>query len=191
MKKSLLSLKMELRSSRELLKENQRLKSLLGLKNLHKNNKTVFCQVLARVPVSGRDYLIIDKGSADGITKGSIAVDAQGNLIGRVSSVRPKYSEVITVWNRNFKIGVKTAGDSGVFEGSILSYGRLKYLDYNTSVKPGDKVEVLNQQFANITLGYVSLVRRDEKTLSLNVFVKPSAKKTYLEDLLVLVNPEQ
>ena len=187
LKKSLLDLRGRLQSKKELVEENRRLKSLLGLKKVYKDSKVIFAQVLCRVPVSWQNRLVINKGKKDGITKGSLAVDYQRRLIGKVFSVHKDYSEVITVWDRNFKIGVKVAGDSGVFEGSILSMGRVKYLDYNTPVKTRDKVEVLDIEFPHILLGYVFSLRKNRQAMALDVFVRPAVKKGYFEDLLILV----
>lgn len=97
------------------------------------------------------NYLIIDKGEADGI-KPEMAVVVPDGIVGIVESVSEHYASVIPALNRNFKLSAKFKKNNyfGSFEWSGKNYriGALKEIPLHVDVQKGDTI---------ITSGYSAI----------------------------------
>jgi rod shape-determining protein MreC len=89
------------------------------------------------------NYILVDKGSKDGV-KPEMAVISNQGVVGLVASVSSNYSLVASILNRKIKVSakIKKNGYFGSFEWDGLNY-RYAYLHdipYHAEVKPGDTI---------------------------------------------------
>jgi len=108
------------KENQNLKQENQNLLSqVASLQSIEQGNQaqsavSISCQnngfnfVMAGVVgLDDNDILSISKGSADGISEGMPVINQQNVLVGKISKVYKKYSQVMLVSNKNSVINVK------------------------------------------------------------------------------------
>lgn len=91
-----------------IVKENRDLRHILGLRDGF-NYHSITAQIIGRDPQSRFDYLVIDKGSSDGVRENMPIISYKNGrkaLVGKVFSVSPFASKVMTLHNPNLLVGV-------------------------------------------------------------------------------------
>lgn len=137
-------LKIENRDIQSYVSENDRLRSLLELKEKNAELTTVAAEIVSR------DYecykcMTINKGTHDDISVGD-AVITQKGILGVVESVGVNWAKVTTVFAPESAIGAKftRTGDVGVIEGDseLCTEGkcRVEYISSSASIINGDIV---------------------------------------------------
>lgn len=101
-------LRTELTLRRNLERENQRLRSLLGLK-YSMRSRSIAASVIGNTSFSGASVIIIDRGERDGIIP-NMAVVCESGVVGRVWKVFPRQSHVQLISDPTASVGVKLAG---------------------------------------------------------------------------------
>ena len=125
----------------QLLIENQRLRSLLALRE-RVQTTGLAAEVLYDAADTYTRKLIIDKGMAQGIQAGSPVIDEAG-VIGQVTRVHPLVSEVTLVIDRDHAIPVintRTGARSVAYGDTSIAGGalELRFMAGNADVQPGD-----------------------------------------------------
>jgi rod shape-determining protein MreC len=122
--------------------ENQRLRTLLGLRERVAPAKATAAQVLydATDPFSRR--VVIDKGQLQGIQPGSPVIDDAG-VLGQVTRVYPFVSEITLLVDRDQAIPVLSprTGLRSIAYGDPVTHGgvlELRYVSATEDVQPGD-----------------------------------------------------
>jgi rod shape-determining protein MreC len=148
----------------QLEQENQRLRSLLEMKQ-RQPAKGIVAEIVyaARDPFSHKVF--IDKGSHQGIVPGAAVVDERG-VIGQVTRVMPLQSEVTLISDKNQAVPVQVArnGLRAVMFGSEIGLLELRFLAANADVQSGDVVVTsgLDEIFLpGLPVGKVLRVERD------------------------------
>ena len=135
-------------SAAELMRENDRLRRLAGLK-ARPHWRYVNAQVLLRDPLRWQEHIVIDRGEKDGIRNGCAVVVADLSsvpvLAGVISSVGKNTSIVNTVYNPLLKLSGKVGNKSVGFINATnrRGTGRLVPVDYlpgNSECQPGEAV---------------------------------------------------
>jgi rod shape-determining protein MreC len=89
------------------------------------------------------NYMMIDKGSAQGLKK-DMGVISENGVVGVVTDVSENYATVISVLNRNFRVSARILRNSyfGIVEwtGRTPSSVRLREIPTHVKVTPGDTV---------------------------------------------------
>ncbi len=95
--------------------------------------------VYSRYPLNFKNELLIDAGSADGVSTGT-AVMFQGMLIGRVATVFLHETLVQTIFDNGFEIPVRVSSGSydGLFEGG--SYPKVGSIAKSAKLQAGDVI---------------------------------------------------
>ncbi len=124
----------------EIIKENQRLRELLTLKQQVQGGGTA-AQVVAKGYDKFINTLVIDKGTNEGISKDMAAITSLG-LAGKVYAVRNNYSNIMLLTDPNFSVAVrlKESRYEGVLTGTGQRYCVLKYVPSENQVKQGEIV---------------------------------------------------
>ena len=128
------------------LDENEELRKLAGLKAKHRDFDCEMCSVVSYDGSGFQSSFTINKGTVHGIEAGDPVVVEEG-LIGYVSEVGPNYANVITLINRNSKVGamISRTREVVVAEGSfnLASTGSFKisFLKNDADIRVGDWVE--------------------------------------------------
>jgi rod shape-determining protein MreC len=122
-------------------KENETLKKQLGFLESNKNLNLLPAYVIGRTPNSFLQYLIINKGEKDGVSKGQIVV-SEGILVGRIEEVNISTSKVFLITNPTQAVPASTQESraSGLVKGE-LGYGLvLEDIPKETSLSIGENV---------------------------------------------------
>ncbi|WP_028950352.1 rod shape-determining protein MreC [Sulfurihydrogenibium subterraneum] len=142
LKKQTEFLKLENQKLSYLKTENDELRNLLELKNFYGFKKTFVAKVVGFSPDNWVNSFIIDLGRNEGIKEGDIVVN-RGYLIGIVKLVGDRYSQVMSVNDKNFKITVRTrkTGEICFYNGLDYKRGILKYVRPEQDIRLSDIVE--------------------------------------------------
>jgi len=103
----------------------------------------ITARVVNNTTAQFRNYITLDKGSADGIQIG-MAVTGQAGIVGKIKAVSENYSVAISLLNvdENISAEVARTGTFGTvhWDGSEPQFAKLKYLPRHVSVWRGDTI---------------------------------------------------
>lgn len=194
LKQRVQELEVEVQNKESLSVENERLKSLLELKE-RSGYKILPAQVIGRDPSAWFDTSIINRGSLDGV-KLNMPIVTNGGLVGRVTAVSPLTSQVYLVTREKVSEGgviggVGASNALGVVSGTgkkeLLEMG---YVPGSIEVKVGESVFTTGQEGiypAGLKLGEVVEVRSGSATVPHQIFIRPSANLSALQEVAVLL----
>ena len=190
LKRELNALKMENNRYREQLFTHERLKALLQFKQ-SVNIPAVAAQVIGLDPTGWFKSVIIDKGTAAGITVDMPVVNASG-VVGRVVSVSPHYAKLLLLVDQNSAVDslIQRSRDRGMVRGLNSETCTLDYMVKTSDVQEGDEVVTsgLGGVFPKgIPLGRVVTVEDDSGDLFKHITVKPTVDFSRLEEVLVVL----
>jgi rod shape-determining protein MreC len=187
-------LEVELQNTKSLTDENVRLKSLLELKESSKYN-VLPAQIIGRDASAWFDTSIINRGSLDGV-KLNMTVVTNGGLVGRITAVSPLTAQVDLITRSKSGVGavigeLDSSNTIGVISGSgkreILEMG---YVPGSVQVEVGETVYTTGQDGiypAGLKLGEVVEIRAGSATVPQQIFVRPSAGLSGMQEVGVLL----
>lgn len=189
LKKEIEAYQVRLRALEETGRENQRLMTLLNLRET-----TSFAYVTSRV--IGRDAtnwfhsLIIDRGYRHGLDR-HMAVVVPGGLVGQVIEVGPLTAQIQLITDPMSSVGVllETSRVTGLLEGVHVDRLRIKYLPILAEVRVGEVVMTsgLGGVYPKgIPVGRVVAVQKRSGALFQEAIVEPSIGLSRLEEVLVI-----
>jgi rod shape-determining protein MreC len=186
----------ELNASSVYAIENQKLKDLLGIKEIHPDYEYVYADIVS-VGTSGLvSRFQINKGSTAGIEKKDIVITSDG-LVGYVSSVSPYCADVTTILNTNVSVGAKITrtGDMAMTEGTLehMAKGNLTlvYIPRNSNITRGDAVYTsgLNGTYpADVRIGKIIDIEIEDNGLSQYAVVEAAVDFSELKSVYVITN---
>lgn len=189
LKEQLHEIILEKRNYDDLINENKRLKSLLGLKD-YKKEIIAFANVISRGSNKHLKTLWIDRGSKDGIISGMPVIGING-LVGKIISTKSDFSEVLIITDPNFSVATRIERTRA--EGILSGDGNrctLKYIPLEEEVLVGDRVLTsgLDGIFPEgILIGFVkSANKKDGMFQSIEIIPAQSINKT--EEVAILKN---
>lgn len=119
--------------------ENERIRALLA-SSKSIEQEVLIAEILSVSPNPYRHYVMLNKGSADGVFAGQALIDANG-IMGQVTDVTPLGARAILITDVNHAIPVEInrTGLRTIAEGTGKS-GRLRlpFLPKSADVRPGD-----------------------------------------------------
>lgn len=176
---------------REIEAENARLRELLEFKQASPH-ALMPARVIGHNPDSWFNYLIIDKGASDGVTKDMPVVTPKG-LVGRVAQVTPGTARVMLLSDADSGVGglVQRSRDAGVVLGGV---GRQQFLTVrlfsrDADIVPGDQIvsSGLGGIFPRgLPIGVVVRVDREEYGLLKTASIRAAVDFGRLEEVFVL-----
>ncbi|MEO6590066.1 MAG: rod shape-determining protein MreC, partial [Pyrinomonadaceae bacterium] len=194
LKQRIQELEVELQSRESLAVETERLRSLLELKE-QTDFKIKPAQIIGRDPSAWFDTIIINRGSSDGVRL-NMPVVTKGGLVGRVSAVSFLTAQVWMITKERISeggvIGELGASNAlGVVSGTgkkeLLEMG---YVPGSVEVQVGDSVYTTGQEGiypAGLKIGEIVEVRTGSATVPQQIFIKPSANFSSLEEVAVVL----
>lgn len=179
----------------ELQRENselQVLSALLDFARAHPNNQYLSAAVIGRDTNPFMRYILINRGSDDGLRRGMPVVSQQG-LVGRVAAVTAGGARVQLITDPAVSINVRLqpADAEAVLTGSLTGEINLDMIPQEASVQPGDLVLTsgLGGNYPpNILIGQVASIRQLPFDLFQEAAVQPVVDFAKLEIVLVIVN---
>ncbi|OGO61912.1 MAG: rod shape-determining protein MreC [Chloroflexi bacterium RBG_19FT_COMBO_47_9] len=185
-------LQVEIIELQQQVNETQVLSTLVDYARSRPENKYIAAAVIGRDPSPFFHYVIINRGSDDGLRSGMPAVTQQG-LVGQIDSVTAGAARVQLINDPASLINVvlqQTTTDA-VLVGSITGELLLEMIPQEVLVQPGELVVTsgLGGNYPpNLVIGQVSTIRRRDYDLFQNASVQSAVSFTQLEIVLVIVN---
>ena len=174
------------------LTEFQILSSLLDFARAYPEYEYVGASVIGRDPSPFLQYVIINRGSDDGLRRGMPVVTQQG-LVGRISRVTAAAANVqlITDPAMSINVRIQPSRERAVLSGSITGDLSLDFIPQAAAVNSGDLV--LTSGYGgnyppNILIGQVTGVRSQDFDLFQSGSVQPVVDFEQLEIVLVITN---
>ncbi len=174
------------------LSETNILSALVDFARVHPENRYVAASIIGRDPSPFVKYVIINRGSDDGLRRGMPVVTSQG-LVGRVAAVTAGAGriELITDPASSVNVRVEPSGAQAVLLGSVTGDLTLDMIPQSSAVQVGDLVLTsgLGGNYpGDILIGQVTSVRKRETDLFQSAAVQPVVDFSNLEILLIISN---
>jgi len=172
--------------------EIELLSALLDFARARPENAYQAAAVIGRDPSPFLHYIVINRGSDDGIRRGMPVVGQEG-LVGRVAQVAANAArvELITDPAAQVSVRLQPSDVDGMLTGSITGDLAIDLIPQDAVLQVGDLVFTsgIGGLFpSNILIGQVSSVRQEAQALFQTATVQPVVDFTRLEIVLVIVN---
>jgi rod shape-determining protein MreC len=186
------NLQTEIITLQQQVSEIELLSALLDFARARPENAYQAAAVIGQDPSPFLHYIIINRGSDDGIRRGMPVVSAQG-LVGRVAQVTASAARVELITDPAARVSVRMQPSEvdGLLSGSITSELSIDLIPQDASLQAGDLVftsGIGGIYPGNILIGQISSVRQEATALFQTASVQPAVDFTRLEIVLVIVN---
>lgn len=194
LKQQVEELQVEIKQKGELASENQRLRSLLELKEQSKY-KVLTARIIGRDPSVWFDSSIINRGTLDGVAL-NMAVVTEGGVVGRITAVGPLTSQVDLITHNKSGLGavIGEIGNSsalGVVSGtSTKDLLEMKYVPGSIDVQVGQPVFTTGQDGIfppGLKVGDIVNVVTGSATTPHQILIQPAAKLNSMQEVGVLL----
>jgi len=172
--------------------ETRILEALVDFARVNPENRYLAAAVIGRDPSPFLKYVIINRGSDDGLRRGMPVVTSQG-LVGRIAAVTAGAGRVqlITDASSSVNVRLEPSREQAVLVGSITGELGLEMIPHAAAVEVGDLVLTsgLGGNYpSNILIGQVTSVRSRETDLFQTGALQPVVDFTQLEIVLIITN---
>ena len=172
--------------------ETEVLRALVDFSRSNPESTYRAAAVIGRDPSPFLHYVVINRGSNDGIRRGMPVVTNQG-LIGRIDAVIADAARVqlITDPASSINVHLQNADAEAVLIGSVTGDVSLDMISQDVSVEPGDLILTsgLGGGYPpDLIIGQVVSIRSLDVELFQQAVVQPSVDFTRLEIVLVITN---
>lgn len=182
----------------ELERENEQLRQLLNYTRT--NPQFSYQAVSVRVRSIGADptnllyFVIVDKGTRDGIAKDMPVITDRG-LVGRVTAVGPNSAQVLMLIDpaSSVNVLVQNSRATGVVRGNIDGTLLMERIPQSDKLNPGDIVLTsgLGGNFPDkLVVGQVTEVIRRDQDMFQSARIRPTVDFGKLETMLVITSFE-
>lgn len=170
---------------------NERFRKLLDFKTVSVLN-AISAEVIGKDPSQWYKTLVIDKGSAEGITKGLSVVVPEG-IVGQVIDTSTHYAKVLLIIDSNSAVDalVQQTRAHGVIKGDSKNRCLLNYVSRKEIVGVGDSVvsSGLDGVFAKgFLIGKVTDIVLSNSGIFQEIEVSPFVDFDKIEEVLVVLN---
>lgn len=188
-------LESEIRETEELKKENNRLRSMLEMRERTAEYETETAEIIAKDPGNWFVTFTVDKGSAQGVELYDPVITDKG-LVGYVSEVDVNSSKVTSIIDSTTSVAanVKRTGDSAVVEGDLKlqEQGRCRmvYVDKGSVITAGDELETSGMGGIypkGIYIGKVMEITGDGTGLSQQATVEPAVDFDSVSEVFIII----
>lgn len=172
--------------------ENETLRRQLNFKSAVPGFQLLAAEVVGHDSSDLMHYLIIDRGSQDGIRRGMPVLAAEG-LVGRIREVSANSSKVMLITDPSSSVAtlIQRTRGTGVVQGKLRDQLVMDYITPDEPVLPGDVVLTsgLGGNFPKrLVVGHVVSVERADVAMFQQALVEPAVKLRDLETVLVLLS---
>ncbi|MCW5873421.1 MAG: rod shape-determining protein MreC [Anaerolineales bacterium] len=172
--------------------EGELLSALLDFARARPENAYQAAGVIGQDPSPFLHYIIINRGSDDGIRRGMPVVSQQG-LVGRVVQVTATAARVELITDPGSQVSVRMQPSEvdGLLSGSVTTQLGIDLIPLDANLQSGDLVftsGIGGVYPGNILVGQISNVRREATALFQTASVQPAVDFSRLEIVLIIVN---
>ena len=184
-------------AGQDAVRENERMKDLLGLHEARPELQYRDAAVVRRSSDNWRSNLTIDRGSLGGVEAGDCVIDQYGYLVGVVTEANLNSAVVTTVLDPTLELGGRVArtDEDAVLEGdfSLMLDGllRLSFLPEQAKLVTGDQVTTsgLGGVYPpGLVVGSVRTLCVEEDGISRYAQVEPAADISNVQNVYVIVD---
>ena len=174
------------------LQEAQVVYALLEFARNQPENLYIASSVIGRDPSPFLHYVIIDKGSDDGLRHGMPVVTEQG-LVGRVDAVIAGAARVQLITDPSSSVNVNFQNNEidALLQGSLTGDISIEMIPQDVTISTGDLILTsgLGGNYpSDILIGQVASVRKLENDLFQSTSVQPAVDFSNLTAVLVITN---
>ncbi|MEW5873282.1 MAG: rod shape-determining protein MreC [Chloroflexota bacterium] len=185
-------LQAEIINLKQQVAETSVLSALVDFARVNPENRYVAAAVIGRDPSPFLKYVIINRGSDDGLRRGMPVVTQQG-LVGRVAAVTAGAARVQLLIDPASSVNVRLEPSraQAVLLGNVSGELALTMVPQAASVQVGDLVlsSGLGGNYPpNVLIGQITSVRRRETDLFQNGVVQPVVDFERIEIVLIITN---
>lgn len=194
LKQKIQQLEVEVQSKQDLSIENDRLRTLLNLKDETKY-QILTAKIIGRDPSLWFNDAVINQGSYNGV-KLNMPVVANGGLVGRVTAVSPLTAQITLITDERFGAGA-VVGEIGASSALGVVTGKddqellvMRYVPGSVDVQVGQSVFTTGQDGiypGGIKLGEIVEVTGGSATTAKTIYIKPSAQLNAMQEVAVLL----
>ncbi len=172
--------------------ENEELRRELDFKSAVPNYHLLAAEVIGHDPNNLLQYLIIDRGAADGLKPGMPVLTADG-LVGRISRVSHSSAAVMLISDPSSSVSalIQQSRATGLVQGYPGQELVMRYIPQGEEVNVGDVVLTsgLGGGFPKrLVIGQVASVKRSDVEMFQEARVVPAVRLRDLETVQVLLN---
>jgi len=153
--------------------ENKILKRIIGF-NREKKLSLIPSKVLSIEPSAFRKVLLLNGGVDIGIKEDMLAIDDEGNLIGKILRVYDTYCELTLITDPNFAATVSIGEALGLMTGTLSGKVKVFYIEPSNSLNEGDLVSTRERSTGvKLKSGKIKAIAHDRNSLFLDITVEP------------------
>jgi rod shape-determining protein MreC len=188
--------------------ENARLKGLLDLRGkgtYPEGTDFMVAAVIGKAPTRWQSWVMIDKGSADGLRVDLPVVGATPTageslagkgLVGQITEVTEHSAKVMLITDSASSVMAKIQGNraEGIVEGSVSGSLIMDYVDRDIAVDP--KLVIVTSGYGpvyppDIPIGIVTSVGEEDVNIYKEIELQAFVDFRVLEEVMVLILPEE
>ena len=183
----LVDLKAKLVGLEELKHHAEHLETLLKLED-GIQEKTIAARVIGRDPSHWSQFIVINKGSQEGVDKNTVLIHPDG-LVGKVVASGSHSARAILLPDSESRVSAmnQRTRDVGLIEGTGSPLLKMTYLDRQADVQIDDVIissGVGGIYPKGIPIGKIEMVAEEKDRLSLYAIVRPFVSFAKLEEVL-------
>ena len=194
LKERLAQLEDDARRADSMSRENDHLRSALGLTEANPSWELVDSYVISRSSQDWSSTFTINKGSTSGIKEGMCAITANGEVVGLVGEVGPNYAEVKTLLDSSLEISatISSSGYNGMVQGGYASGQegllRMDYLPSSAVIRNNDQVTTSGSTVypRNLIVGHVVDAGFDSTGVAKYALLRPAVNVGSLELVFIV-----
>ena len=189
LRKRIEALEVERQRYLEAAATNRQLKALLDFRS-QLSGAAITASIIANSASGWFQSCMLDKGSADGVSKGMAVVTPLG-VVGQVVAVTPRTAKVLLLTDPNSGIDVlvQRTRSRGIVSGSLETGTILKYVKRSEDIQEGDRLITsgIDGVFPKgMMVGTVIKVRKQHLGLFQFIEVLPAVQTPRIENVLVV-----
>ena len=194
MKAQISKLEENARRADALIRENERLRALLELKDTRQDFEFVDAYVIGKSSLDWTNTITIDRGSNVGIEVGMCAITANSEVVGLVTEVGTNYAVIKTIQDSSLEISgiVSSSGYTGMVSGAYTSGSegmlQMNYLPSSAILRNKDQVVTAGSTVypRDLILGHVVDADFDETGVAKYAILEPATDFDNLEQVFII-----
>ena len=177
-------------------RENERLRKLLALKQIHEDYELVDAYIIGRSSVDWTSSFTINRGTDAGIEPGMCAITENGEVVGLVVEAGTNYAIIKSVLDSSLEISgtIAASGYSGMIQGGYTAGQEglllMDYLPSSSVIRNNDQVVTSGSTVypRNLILGYVVDAGFNETGVAKFALLRPAADIDRLEQVFIITS---
>ena len=196
LKAELAAIQDEARRTDSVNRENDRLRDVLDMKEVHEDYKLADGYIISWSTTEWSSTFTINRGANVGIEEGMCAITSRGELVGLVSEVGPNYAVIKSVLDSSLEISatIASSGHSGMVQGGystgLEGLLRMNYLPSNATIRNHDQVVTTGSTVypRDLVIGHVVDAGFDDAGVSKFALLQPAADVRSLEQVFIITH---